>query len=151
MQMNRLLGPVFGALIACNVAAAPKDSEKLLKAAEAGDTTRIEALIAGGVSIDTRDKRGFTPLMYAAANDRIEAIELLIRRGADVNAQSDVGETALICAVRYGRGKPETIKALIDAGANVNVVMNDGGSALSWAKRKNRPEAIALLAQAGAR
>jgi len=148
--MKSLLSLLLGVCIAWTANAAPPDTEKLLKAAEAGDTARIEALLAGGVNVDERDKRGFTPLMYAAANDRIAAIELLIRRGADVNAQSDIGETALICAVRYGRGKRETLKALIDAGANVNVVMNDGGSALSWAKRKNRPEAIALLAQAGA-
>jgi ankyrin repeat protein len=149
--MKRLLSFVLGALIVCTATAAPTDSEKLLKAAEAGDTVRIEALLAGSVDINSRDKRGFTPLMYAAANDRIPVIELLIRRGADVNAQSDIGETALICATRYGRGKPETLKALIDAGANVNVVMKDGGSALSWARRKNRSEAVALLAQAGAR
>lgn len=149
--MKRLLSLLLGALIAWTVTAAPTDIEKLLKAAEAGNTARIEALLAGGVDVNGRDKRGFTPLMYAAANDRIPAIELLIRRGADVNAQSDIGETALICAIRYGRGKPETLKTLIDAGANVNVVMKDGGNALSWARRKNRSEAVALLAQAGAR
>ncbi|HZP94651.1 MAG TPA: ankyrin repeat domain-containing protein [Burkholderiales bacterium] len=149
--MKNLLSLVLGACIAWTVNAAPSDTEKLLKAAEAGDTARIEALLAAGVDVDGRDKRGFTPLMYAAANDRVPAIELLIRRDADVNAQSDIGETALICAVRYGRGKPETLKALIDAGANVNVAMKDGGSALSWARKKNRSEAVALLAQAGAR
>jgi uncharacterized protein len=148
--VKRLLSLVVGTLIACAAAAAPTEAEKLLKAAEAGDGARAETLLASGVDINSRDKRGFTPLMYAAANDRVETIALLVRRGADVNARSDIGETAVICAIRYGRGKPETLKALIDAGANVNVVMSDGGTALSWANKKKRPEHIALLVKAGA-
>lgn len=148
--MKHLLGLVVGALIAGAAAAAPTEAEKLLRAAEAGDATRIEALLANGVDINSRDKRGFTPLMYAAANDRVETIAFLVRRGADLNARSDIGETAVICAIRYGRGKPETLKTLIDAGADVNTVMSDGGSALSWANRKKRPESIALLVKAGA-
>jgi uncharacterized protein len=148
--MKHLLSLMVGALIAGATVAASTDAEKLLKAAEAGDGARIEALLANGVDINSRDKRGFTPLMYAAANDRVETIAFLVRRGADVNARSDIGETAVICAIRYGRGKPETLKALIDAGADVNVVMSDGGTALSWANKKKRPENIALLVKAGA-
>lgn len=148
--MKHLLSLVVGALIACAAAAAPTDVEKLLKAAEAGDTVTIEKLLANKVDVDSRDKRGFTPLMYAAANDRTEAIAVLVQRGADVNARSDIGETAVICAIRYGRGKPETLKALINAGADINIVMKDGGTALSWANKKKRSEAVVLLTQAGA-
>lgn len=149
--MKSLLSVLLGVCIAWAANAAPSGTEKLIRAAEAGDTRAIEALLAGGEKVDGRDKRGFTPLMYAAANDRLSAIATLVRQGADVNAQSDIGETALICAVRYGRGEPAIIRALIEAGANVNIVMDGGDSALSWARTKKRSEAVALLAQAGAR
>ena len=143
-----LLCVMLGASFA---SAADKPSIELLKAAEAGDNRAIETLLAEGVQIDSRDRRGFTPLMYAAANDRVETINLLIVRGAEVNARSDIGETALICAVRYGRGRPETVKALLDAGADPTIVMEDGGTALSWASRKKRTEAVALLSKPGSR
>lgn len=149
--MKSLLSILLGLCIAWTANAAPSGTEKLIRAAEAGDIPAIEALLAGGEKVDGRDKRGFTPLMYAAANDRLSAIETLIRKGADVNAQSDIGETALICAVRYGRGDPAIVRMLIEAGANINIVMNGGDNALSWARKKKRSEAAALLAQAGAR
>ena len=56
-------------------------------AARAGDLDAIERHLASGVAVDAKDpERGGTPLMWAAVTGRAEAIELLIRRGADVNA-----------------------------------------------------------------
>jgi ankyrin repeat protein len=148
--MKYVLSFVLGAWIASGAAAASTEVQKLIKGAEAGDNARIETLLVSGLHVDSRDKRGFTPLMYASASDHVETIALLIRRGAKVNAQSDIGETALICAIRYGNAKPETVKALLDAGAGVNVVMKDGATALTWANKKKRPAIVAMLTQAGA-
>jgi hypothetical protein len=55
-----------------------------------------------------KDKRGFTPLHYAARGGRNEIAELLISKGADVNAKNDEGKTPLDRA-KY---KPETAALL---------------------------------------
>lgn len=39
-----------------------------------------------------------TPLINAAANMSMEAVELLLEHGADINAKNAVGDTALIMA-----------------------------------------------------
>ena len=64
----------------------------------------VKALLDAGAGINVPDVRGMTPLMLAVANDRqnIDVIRLLIARGADVNAKSLAGETALDWAVKTG-------------------------------------------------
>lgn len=49
----------------------------------------IDALVAGGASVDVRDNRGLTPLLYAARECNLEAMEALILAGADVQAVAE--------------------------------------------------------------
>jgi ankyrin repeat protein len=64
----------------------------------------VKTLLDAGATVKTTDVRGMTPLMLAVANDRqnIEVIRMLISRGAEVNAKSLAGETALDWAVKIG-------------------------------------------------
>lgn len=69
-------------------------------------------------------------------------IQFLVSRGANVNAQDDKGQTALMMAGE----NTDAVKALIEAGADVNVRDREGNTALmmgSWAVQQ-------LLKQAGA-
>jgi len=60
-------------------------------AAEAGSTEAIAALLTRGVGIDARDAtHGRTPLIFATSQNRLEAVELLIARGADVRQATSV-------------------------------------------------------------
>ena len=59
---------------------------KLHQAAWKGDLERISNLLDSGAEIDAIDDRSrLTPLGVAAANGREEAVELLLKRGADPN------------------------------------------------------------------
>ena len=60
----------------------------------------------------------FTPLICAAVNGHLKCIDILVKKGADVNLVSD-RRTALGTAAEYGNFK--CLKCLIDLGANVNV------------------------------
>jgi ankyrin repeat protein len=51
----------------------------------------MDALLARGASLDTKDTSGNTALHWAAKMDRPKAVELLLLRGADVKALNDVG------------------------------------------------------------
>ncbi len=66
--------------------------------------------------MDTRDQRGTTLLMHAAAIGSPEAVKFLLDKGADVNAKNELEATPLILAA----GNPEKARMLVEKGADVN-------------------------------
>lgn len=98
-------------------------------AAEAGDLSAIERHVANGAAVNGLDgELGLTPLLRAALADRAEAAELLIRRGADVNAAASDGGTPLHAAAFVGHEK--TVATLVENGANVNAANKRGETPL---------------------
>jgi hypothetical protein len=61
-----------------------------------------------------------------------EPARILLKAGADVNHQSNSGDTALIYATRNGQF--ETTRVLLEAGADVDLKNAKGETALSLAK-----------------
>lgn len=56
----------------------------------ANDIESLELLLNFGANTETRDRSGLTPLMrYARASSGMEAVLLLLKYGADVNAMAD--------------------------------------------------------------
>jgi peptidoglycan/LPS O-acetylase OafA/YrhL len=101
-------------------------------AARAGDVGAIERHLASGVAVEALDpERGGTPLLWAAVTGRAEAIELLIERGADVNAVDRDGGTALHAAAFLGHEK--VVEVLIRSGAKVNATNKRGTRPLDGA------------------
>lgn len=74
-----------------------------------------------------------------------------IKAGADVNAKTNSGWTALMLAARNNQN-PEIIKLLLNAGADVNAKADRGITALmvAAADYQKQPEVIKLLLEAGA-
>jgi len=65
----------------------------LLRAAERGDAEAIESELNEGAYVQVRDDLGRTPLHLAAASGVPLAVELLLARGADVNAKDEPKES----------------------------------------------------------
>ena len=65
--------------------------------------------------------------MLAAANDKKEALEFLLGRGASINAQDNDGETALHSACH--QGKTEFAKFLLLRGTDPSIKNNEGKTA----------------------
>jgi ankyrin repeat protein len=131
----------------------------LVAAARSGDTGAVAAALDAGADVNARDADGITPLMHAARGDRPEianpgpsdhpeVVELLIKRGADVNAKTESGFVALFWAVRYGHDK--VAQVLIDHGADVNAKDASGITPLHWATTNQQKKVIELLKAAGA-
>jgi len=75
-------------------------------------------LLKHGAAADAKDPQGRTMLMLAAASDvmPIDAVKALLASGAEVNAKTDSGETALAHALR--RGHTPVVDLLRSAGAS---------------------------------
>jgi ankyrin repeat protein len=60
-------------------------------AAESGDPAVVRTLIERGAEVDARESyAGRTPLMFATARNRLDAISVLLESGADVSLATDV-------------------------------------------------------------
>jgi hypothetical protein len=82
----------------------------------------VAALLDKGAKIDARDKEGITPLMWACSRGAVKLVELLIARGADVNARSSKrGHTPLVWAKNIA-----TVRVLLAAAADPSAVDKNG-------------------------
>ncbi len=88
-----------------------------------------------------------TPLMIASFNENRDLVLLLLKAGAQVNAQDPAGDTPLTQAAR--RGNAELLGILIDAGADVEMRTGEGLTALCLARQSNFTAAMKVLEQAG--
>jgi ankyrin repeat protein len=111
-----------------------------------GRMSIAKKLRARGAQIETP---GWTPLIYAATGGHDEMVRYLLAEGANINAVSPNGTTALMMAVR--EEKFSTAELLIARGANVNVSNEQGATALSWAERSGDTKLVERLKRAGAR
>jgi ankyrin repeat protein len=69
--------------------------------------------------------------MLAAINDRTAVLRVLLDRGADVNARTRAGWTALTYAA--WRGHAEAVRLLLARGADPNVTDREGWTILQYA------------------
>ena len=70
-------------------------------------------------------KNGLTPLLYAALGGHNEIAELLIAKGANMNAKDDGGKTPLDFAVEHD--KPETSDLLRKHGGKTGAELKAEG------------------------
>lgn len=109
----------------------------LTAAVREGHLKVAELLLEKGADPEIRGNYywGETALMMAAQKSRPDLVELLLKRGALVDAKSKhTGSTPLIMASR--EGDPETVRKLIERGADVNARAKDGSTALIRAARR---------------
>jgi len=135
-----------------------------LRAALSGDTTTMKLLVQHGADPNLPTLAGTTPLMAAAGVNwtvqqtytespqaRIDAVNLCLELGADVNATNSMGLTALLGAVN--RGSNDIIEILVKRGARLDIKDKEGRTPLRWAEgvflasvgAERKPATIALL------
>ncbi|KAH8081089.1 hypothetical protein JL720_8990 [Aureococcus anophagefferens] len=68
--------------------------DELCRAAYVGDVGALGRLLDGGAPVDGRDGWGETPLGRAATRGRVDAVRLLLGRGASADAADDGGRAA---------------------------------------------------------
>ena len=101
--------------------------------------------------IEARDKWKQTPLIRTCASrhDCSEAIEVLLGRGANVNAKDKKGRTPLMLMCR--EGKNQLVQAMIEAGAGVNARDKNLDPPLLHAAQDADAQVVKTLLSAGAK
>ena len=98
-------------------------------AAFKGNIEAVKQHLAAGVDVNAKDNAGGAPLIHAAWNDHKDTAELLIAKGADVNAKNKkYGQAPLHIAAAHGY--KEIAELLIAEGADVNANNNDSKTPL---------------------
>lgn len=77
--------------------------QALIQAAERGDLAEIERLRAQGAAINTQDARGRTAVLAATHADQVEAVRLLLERGADPNIRDAIKDNVMLYAGAEGK------------------------------------------------
>jgi ankyrin repeat protein len=98
-------------------------------------------------AVNRKGPGGSTPLLYATLYGDAEAVQRLIKSGADPNIKNAAGATALMWAVN----DLEKTRLLIEAGADVNARSEDGRTPLIIAAtRYGSSQIVKLLLDHGA-
>ena len=123
--------------------------EPLAHAAAAGHVAVVTVLLEAGVKVDATSSTDIlTALHRAARSGRTDCCEMLIAKGAAVDAEAADMLTPLSLAVMGGH--VDAVKALIAASANVSHADVTGITPLMQAAEDGNTEIAAALLEAGA-
>jgi hypothetical protein len=125
----------------------PATPAGIFEAIEIGNRTAVILYINAKISTETRDSRGWTPLMMAAFHGRNGILDYLVEHDADVNA-SDLGGNSALHWAAFG-GHTECVKQLILHRAKISASNHFGWTPLMQAAARNHAQAVALLIDSG--
>lgn len=118
-------------------------------AAAKGRGVAVQTFLERGVKVNAVDSlHRSTPLHWAAGAGKVNTMEMLIARGAIIDARSESDATPLHQAVL--RNRPEAVELLLNNNAAVNLKNKSGYTPLDYATANKRTELIKALKAAGA-
>jgi len=139
----------IGGLLLASPLAAQDAQDRLWDAAISGDTLAIRQALADGADVDSLDTRtnrnGRRALNWAAWNDRVSVIEILLAAGATIEAENNTGFTPLHHAAEAG--SVAAARALLAAGADPEHRNKAGRLPIETARERGNAEVAALLAE----
>jgi ankyrin repeat protein len=129
-----------------------------MRAARGGDPTMMQVLLDGGADPRLTQKNGNSPLMLSIrflssggglnpfevnGQRAVEAINLSLKYGVDINARNARNDSALHLALEY----PNILKLLAEHGADLGITNRQGRTVLDAALAASKPneETIRLL------
>lgn len=122
----------------------------LMTAVNRGHIELVDLLSKNKQTINQKDDIGWSPLHLTANKDnkgeeevQVSIARMLLKRGADLNAQTNKGLTPL--ALASLRNWPKLVKSLSDAKADGRIPDNEGWTPLMYAVNNGYAEVASLL------
>jgi serine/threonine-protein phosphatase 6 regulatory ankyrin repeat subunit B len=113
--------------------------------------TMANALIAGGASVNARDRQtDDTPLISAVIRNP-KVVQQLLQAKANVNDRSDWGSTALWWAAKAGRDREGVVRQLLEARADPTIVGERGTTPAQVAESNGAAHIAQLIKEASQR
>jgi uncharacterized protein len=138
-----------GALLVALLLSAAGSDSRLADGAMTGDRAAVKSLLQQKVDVNAPQGDGATALHWAASNEDLEMVKLLLAAGANVNAATrDGGVTPLFMACTSGNAA--IIEALLNAGASAKSTKPNGTTALMTAAASGSVNALKALLDHGA-
>lgn len=114
----------------------------LMQAAFYLQSAQLQYFLDTGADVNATNKAGLTALMKAVPD--LEKTRLLLKKGAQVNAATEFGNTALSIACRT-HGSLPVVQELLKHGANVTATNRVGGNALMAAVESGDDAVVRIL------
>jgi ankyrin repeat protein len=122
----------------------PTAAQEIIEAARRGDVAAVTQLLArDSTLVRSVDERECTPLHFAADNGNVELVELLLERGAALEARDVDGDTPLFWAAHAGNA--EVFEVLIAGGADPNASNTRHQTLLHYAARGGSAAVIEMV------
>lgn len=127
---------------------------------EGGSTPLILAVLNGhkaiaalfvmhSCSVNAQDACGNTAMHWAAFNNQLDVVDMLVKAHVPADIPNNNGEYPLHFAIRnFQAGKPFVVVRLLQGGATASAKNKDGDTSLVLAARLDKREAVLLLVDA---
>ena len=116
------------------------------RAAARGNSKALRTLLNYGADVNICDGQGVSPLHHAT---NIACINLLVNSGAEINARTSFGHTALHTICR-GSGSLVLLQHLVGTGLDINAIDRSGETALANAAWNKHAACALYLLEMGA-
>ena len=90
----------------------------------------LQFLIENGVTVDTPDSDGYSPLILAAHSGDLTSVATLVCSGADIDKKGPMGDTA--CTAAMAGKYIDIVDFLIDNGADLHIRDSFGRNCFDW-------------------
>ena len=112
--------------------------DDVVDAAARGDYGLVASAVETGFPLDAANANGWTPLMAAARNGRVEIVRRLLAAGADANQSNPNGTTPLMYAKThcFASGDDTVMSLLLEAGADINARDKRGWTVLDYVETR---------------
>lgn len=120
----------------------------MIQAARNNHEREVRAYFTAGAYPDGQPGTEGAAIHVAAASGHVNIVNLLLKKGAGINARGPSGVTALQLASLHGH--PATVKLLLHKGAQIDQSSEAHGTAVCAAVSTSRTEVVDILLKKGA-